>query len=416
MNQAAASTRDKPSSLAIYALTIGAFGIGTTEFVIMGLLLQLAADLQVSVPTAGLLISGYALGVFVGAPLLTAALSKVPRKKALLALMAIFTLGNLACALAPSYAVLMVSRVVTSLAHGTFFGVGAVVAAGLVPADRKAAAISTMFTGLTVATLLGVPAGSWLGLHFGWRSTFWAVCVIGLIAMAVIARFVSAREAGCGSGVSLMEELKVLGRLHVLLGLAATVFGFAGVFAVFTYIQPLLTQVTGFSDAGVSAILLMFGVGMVLGNVIGGRLTDRAPIGMLLGSLAALALVLALMGFAMGHRVTAVLFVGLLGTGAFATVSPLQLRVLNQAQGAGQSMASSLNISAFNLGNALGAWLGGVVIASGPGLASLPRVAALLTLGGLAIAGYSIWRERAVAASDVSSGHLQGGPSRRRLS
>ena len=420
MTHATTSTAGPPaaarSSMAIYALTIGAFGIGTTEFVIMGLLLQLAADLRVSVPTAGLLISGYALGVFVGAPLLTASLSKVPRKTALLALMVLFTLGNLACALAPNYAVLMAARVVTSLAHGTFFGVGAVVAASLVSPDRKAAAISTMFTGLTVATLLGVPAGSWLGLHFGWRSTFWAVCVIGLIATAVIALFVSAREAGCGSGVSLKEELKVLGRVHVLLGLAATVFGFAGVFAVFTYIQPLLTQVTGFAESGVSVILLMFGVGMVLGNVIGGRLTDRAPVRMLLGSLAALAVVLALMGFAMGNRVAAVLFVGLLGTGAFATVSPLQLRVLNQAQGAGQSMASSLNIAAFNLGNALGAWLGGVVIAHGPGLASLPWVAAVLTLVGLAVAGYSVWRERTASRSAARPGRFSGGPSKSRLS
>ncbi|MCE4556556.1 MFS transporter [Roseateles cellulosilyticus] len=402
----------KRSSLALYALTLGAFGIGTTEFVIMGLLIQLAADLHVSLPSAGLLISGYALGVFVGAPLLTAALSKVPRKTALLALMVIFTLGNLACAVAPSYSVLMVARVVTSLAHGTFFGVGAVVAASMVPPDRKAAAISTMFTGLTVATLLGVPAGSWLGLHFGWRSTFWAVCAIGVLATAVIALFLSAREAGCGSGVSLTEEFKVLGRLHVLLGLAATVFGFAGVFAVFTFIQPLLTQVSGFAEAEVSAILLVFGVGMVLGNVIGGRLTDRAPVLMLLGSLAALAGVLVLMGFAMGHRATAVLFVGLLGTGAFATVSPLQLRVLNQARGAGQSMASSLNIAAFNLGNALGAWLGGVVIARGPGLAILPWVAAGPTLLGLAVAGYSVWRQRAAAHRAVRPArHLPGGVS-----
>ena len=415
-NEGLPALGSKRSSMAIYALTIGAFGIGTTEFVIMGLLMQLAADLQVSLPTAGLLISGYALGVFVGAPLLTASLSKVPRKTALLTLMAIFTLGNLACALAPNYAVLMIARVVTSLAHGTFFGVGAVVAAGMVSPDRKAAAISTMFTGLTVATLLGVPAGSWLGLHFGWRSTFWAVCVIGLFAMAVIALFVSAREAGCGNGVSLKEELKVLGRVQVLLGLTATVFGFAGVFAVFTYIQPLLTQVTGFAEGRVSAILLMFGVGMVLGNVIGGRLTDRAPVRMLLGSLVALAIVLALMGFAMGSRVTAVLFVGLLGTGAFATVAPLQLRVLNQAQGAGQSMASSLNIAAFNLGNALGAWLGGVMIERGPGLASLPWVAAVLTLGGLAVAGYSVWRERAATQSGVRPGCLPGGPSRSRSS
>jgi DHA1 family inner membrane transport protein len=392
--------------MALYALTIGAFGIGTTEFVIMGLLLQLAADLQVSVATAGLLISGYALGVFVGAPLLTASLSRVPRKTALLLLMVIFTLGNLACALAPSYAVLMVARIITSLAHGTFFGVGAVVATSVVPPDRKAAALSTMFTGLTVATLLGVPAGSWLGLHFGWRSTFWAVCVIGLVALAVIALFVSAREAGCGSRVSLKEELKVLARRHVVLGLAATVFGFAGVFAVFTYIQPLLTQVTGFTEAGVSLILLVFGVGMIAGNVIGGRLTDRAPLRMLLGSLAALAVVLVLMGFAMGNRVTAVVFVGLLGAGAFATVAPLQLRVLDKAQGAGQSMASSLNIAAFNLGNAAGAWLGGLALDHGPGLAHLPWVAAAPTLAGLAVAGYSVWSERAAAQGRVRAAGL----------
>ena len=394
----------KHSSMALYALTIGAFGIGTTEFVIMGLLLQLAADLQVSVATAGLLISGYALGVFVGAPVLTASLSRVPRKTALLALMTIFTIGNLACALAPNYAVLMLARVITSLAHGTFFGVGAVVATSLVPPDRKAAALSTMFTGLTVATLLGVPAGSWLGLHFGWRSTFWAVCVVGLIAMAIIAIFVSAKEAGCGSRVSLREELKVLGRVHVLLGLGATVFGFAGVFAVFTYVQPLLTQVAGFAESRVSVILLVFGVGMVFGNVMGGRLTDRAPVRMLLGSLTVLAVVLVSMGFAMENRLTAVLFVGLLGAAAFATVAPLQLRVLNKAQGAGQSMASSLNIAAFNLGNALGAWLGGVVIAHGPGLARLPWVAAALTLGGLAVAGYSVLKERASGLEGIPSG------------
>ena len=382
---------------ALYALTVGAFGIGTTEFVIMGLLLQLAGDLQVSLATAGLLISGYALGVFVGAPLLTASLARVPRKTALLALMAIFTLGNLACALAPSYGVLMLARVITSLAHGTFFGVGAVVATSVVPADRKASAISTMFTGLTVATLLGVPAGAWLGLHFGWRSTFWAVSAIGVIAMAVIALFVSAKEAGAGSAMSLREEFKVLKRVHVLLGLGATVLGFAGVFVVFTFVQPLLTRVSGFDEAGVSAILLVFGLGMIVGNIVGGRLADRAPVATLLGSLAALAAVLALMGFAMENRVLAVAFIGLLGAAGFATVAPLQLRVLSKAEGAGQSMASSLNIAAFNLGNALGAWLGGAVIEHGPGLGTLPWTAAVLTVGGLAIAWVSVRLDRRTA-------------------
>lgn len=384
----AAPTSRRP--WALYALTVGAFGIGTTEFVIMGLLLQLASDLQVSVASAGLLISGYALGVFVGAPLLTAALSRVPRKTALLALMTIFTLGNLACALAPSYELLMLARVVTSLAHGTFFGVGAVVATSVVPADRKASAISTMFTGLTVATLLGVPAGAWLGLHYGWRSTFWAVSAIGLVAMAVIAVFVSAREAGAGSAMSMREEFKVLKRGHVLLGLGATVLGFGGVFTVFTFVQPLLQQVSGFSDAGVSAVLLVFGVGMIIGNVIGGRLADRALVPTLLGSLAVLAGVLALMRWAMPYPALAVLFIGLLGAAGFATVAPLQLRVLDKAQGAGQSMASSLNIAAFNLGNALGAWLGGVVITQGAGLLALPWAAAVLPLGGLAVAWVSV--------------------------
>ena len=384
----AASGRRAP--LALYALTVGAFGIGTTEFVIMGLLLQLAADLNVRLATAGLLISGYALGVFVGAPLLTAAMSRVPRKTALLVLMAIFTLGNLACALAPNYGVLMAARVVTSLAHGTFFGVGAVVATSVVPADRKASAISTMFTGLTAATLLGVPAGAWLGQHYGWRSTFWAVSAVGLVAMAVIALFVSAREAGSGSAVALREELQVLRRVHVLLGLLATVLGFAGVFLVFTYIEPLLTRVSGFSEAGVSAILLVFGVGMIIGNVLGGRFADRAPVRTLLGSLAALALVLLAMGCVVESRAGAVVFIGLLGAAGFATVAPLQLRVLTQAHGAGQAMASSLNIAAFNLGNALGAWIGGAVIEHGPGLTGLPWVAALVTAGGLAVAWFSV--------------------------
>lgn len=392
-----------PRPWALYALTVGAFGIGTTEFVIMGLLLQLAGDLQVSVATAGLLISGYALGVFVGAPLLTAALSRVPRKTALLVLMAIFTLGNLACALAPNYELLMLARVVTSLAHGTFFGVGAVVATSVVPADRKASAISTMFTGMTVATLLGVPAGAWLGLHYGWRSTFWAVSAIGLVAMAVITRFVSAKEAGAGSAVSMREEFKVLKRGHVLLGLGATVLGFAGVFTVFTFVQPLLTRISGFSEAGVSAVLLVFGVGMVIGNVIGGRLADRALVPTLLGSLAVLAGVLVLMGFAMQSPALAVLFIGLLGAAGFATVAPLQLRVLDKASGAGQSMASSLNIAAFNLGNALGAWLGGVVIADGTGLAHLPWAAAALTLGGLAVAWISVRKDGAPAAQAAAA-------------
>ena len=375
---------------ALYALTVGAFGIGTTEFVIMGLLQQVATDLQVSIPAAGLLISGYALGVFAGAPVLTLLSARLPRKAVLVGLMIVFTLGNLACALAPDYATLMAARVLTSLAHGTFFGVGAVVATSLVPADRRASAISLMFTGLTVATLLGVPAGAWLGLQLGWRATFWAVAAIGVLAAAAVAVWVPSAVRG-GQPSPWRQEVAVLGRPQVLLALLMTVVGFAGLFAVFTYIQPMLVQVTGFSQAAVSPVLLVFGAGMIAGNFLGGRLADRRPVAALLGTLAALAIVLAAMGLVLHSRTATVMFAGLLGVAAFATVAPLQLRVLEQARG-GQNLASSLNIAAFNLGNALGAWLGGVVVASRFGLPATPWVAAAVTLIGLGIALYSVRR------------------------
>ena len=379
-----ASSPSNRMPLAVYALTAGAFGIGTTEFVIMGLLQQVAADLHVGIAAAGLLISGYALGVFVGAPLLTAATAGLPRKAVLVALMVVFTFGNLACALAPDYPLLMAARVLTSLAHGTFFGVGAVVATGLVAEDRKASAISAMFTGLAIATLLGVPAGAWLGLHLGWRATFWAVAAIGVVATLVIAMLVPS-DRGEPAPASLRGQLSVARRPQVLLGLLTTVLGFAGVFTVFTYIEPILVRVTGFADRAVSPILLVFGVGMIAGNVIGGRMADRRLMPALLATLAALAVVLGIMGFALHSKAAAVLSTGLLGAAAFATVSPLQLWVLRRAQG-GEALASSLNIGAFNLGNALGAWLGGMVIDRGPGLDAVAWAAMLVTTAGLGVA------------------------------
>ncbi|HUD34085.1 MAG TPA: MFS transporter [Variovorax sp.] len=379
--------------IALLALTAGAFGIGTTEFVIMGLLLQVAADLQVSIATAGLLISGYALGVAVGAPLLTIGTRAMPRKTVLLVLMAIFTLGNAACALAPDYATLMAARIVTSLAHGTFFGVGSVVATGLVTPERRASAIAVMFTGLTAATVLGVPAGAWLGLHFGWRSAFWAVAAIGVTALAVLAAFVPRDRAGEAPG-PLAAELAVLARPQVWLGLGMTVFGFAGVLAVFTFVQPLLTRVTGLSAAAVSPAMLLFGAGLAAGNLLGGRLADRAPMPAVLGTLLALALVLGSMDLWIHLSVPAMAFLVVLGIAAFATVAPLQVRVLDQAAGAGQNLASSLNIAAFNLGNALGAWVGGLVIDHGPGLRALGAAGAVLTLAGLGLALWSRALER----------------------
>ena len=371
--------------LALYALTAGAFGIGVTEFVIMGLLMQVSGDLGVSIPAAGLLITGYALGVFAGAPLLTIATRKLPRKTTLIALMIIFTIGNLACALAPNYSTLMVARVVTALAHGTFFGVGSVVAAGLVPAEKRASAIALMFTGLTAATLVGVPFGAWLGESFGWRSTFWAVSAIGLFAAAVLMLFVPRAGQPAETG-SLSEELSVLRRPQVLLGLLMTVLGFGGVFAVFTYIQPILTQITGFPIAAVSPILLVFGGGLVAGNFLGGKAADRALNPALIGTLATLTLVMLAMSFALESKIAAVAFTGLLGAAAFATVAPLQLRLMEAAGGAGQTLASSLNIAAFNLGNALGAWLGGAVIDHGPGLAAVTWIGALMPAAALSVA------------------------------
>lgn len=356
--------------IALYALTAGAFGIGVTEFVIMGLLLEVGAEFGVSIQAAGWLISGYALGVVVGAPLLTAMTGRWPRKTVLLGLMVIFTLGNAACALAPSYGFLMAARVLTAFAHGTFFGVGSVVATGLVAPDKRASAIAFMFTGLTLANILGVPFGTWLGQAFGWRATFWAVAGVGVVALGVIGFFVP-QDRNVQSGSDWRADLVAMARRPVLLGLLTTVLGYAGVFAVFTYIAPLLTQVVGFDATAVSLILLVFGAGLVAGNLLGGKLADRYLVPTVLGSLIALAVALGLMTFALHNRILAVIFVGLLGASAFATVAPLQMWVLEKAQGAGQSLASSFNIAAFNLGNAIGAWLGGVVIAYGPGLSVL---------------------------------------------
>lgn len=373
--------------LALYALTAGAFGIGVTEFVIMGLLLEVGADLRASLAEAGLLISGYALGVVVGAPVLTVLTAGWPRKTVLLALMAIFVAGNAACALAPSYGFLMAARVLTALAHGTFFGVGSVVATGLVSEDRKASAIAVMFTGLTVANILGVPLGTWIGQRLGWRATFWAVTLVGLVAFAVITLLVPKdnRPTDAGAG-DWRSDLGAILRVPVLLGLVTTVLGYAGVFAVFTYIAPILTRISGFDEAAVAPILLVFGGGLVIGNLVGGRLADRGVLATVFGTLAALVLVLALMTPGMRSPIAAVALTGLLGAAGFATVAPLQMWVLSKAEGAGQSLASSFNIAAFNLGNAIGAWAGGAVIDHGPGLVFVPVIAALFPAAAIAVA------------------------------
>ncbi|CDN53097.1 Arabinose efflux porter AraJ [Neorhizobium galegae bv. officinalis bv. officinalis str. HAMBI 1141] len=392
--------------LALYALTAGAFGIGVTEFVIMGLLIDVSKDLGVSISAAGLLISGYALGVVVGAPILGMLTGKWSRKTLLMSLMVVFTVGNLACALAPDYWTLMAARVLTAFAHASFFGVGSVVATSLVAPNKKASAIAIMFTGLTVANILGVPFGTWLGQAYGWRSTFFAVTLIGLVALAVIALFVPKDKAADNHEESAQGALAVLGRRSVLLGLLITVLSWVGVFAGFTYIAPILTEITGFSEAAVSPILLVFGGGLVIGNLAGGWLADRHLVPTIVASLIALSAVLLALTAAIHQPVLAVIAIGLFGAAAFATVSPLQMWVLQKAEGAGQGLASSFNIAAFNLGNAIGAWLGGVVIDHGPGLGSVTLIAGLVPLAALAVALFAIRldkRETAISGAPALS-------------
>ncbi|MGQ4878634.1 MFS transporter [Billgrantia sp. LNSP4103-1] len=374
--------------IALYALTTTAFGIGTTEFVIMGLLLEVGRDLGVSISAAGLLITGYALGVVVGAPLLTALTAGLPRKQLLLGLTALFTFGNLSCAIAPDYWTLMSARIVTAFAHGAFFGVGAVVATSLVPKEKQASAIAVMFTGATLANILGVPLGTYIGQAFGWRATFWAITGIAIVAFIATALLVPATKQESHKG--LRAELGALKRKQVWLGLAMTVLGYGGVFTVFTYIAPILTRVTGFAETSVGPLLILFGAGLILGNLVGGRLADSRLMPTVVGSLGFLAIVLAFLSVAQHQNAFMAVAVFLLGAAAFGTVPPLQMRVLKSAEGA-PSLASAANIAAFNVGNAGGAALGGFVIETSLGLLALGWVAALVTLSGLAVALWSWW-------------------------
>ncbi|MFF2546935.1 MFS transporter [Kitasatospora sp. NPDC058063] len=377
--------------LALIALAIGAFGIGTTEFVIMGLLPQIAGDYGVSIPNAGLLVTGYALGVVVGAPLMTALGTRISRKTMLMLLMGLFTAGNLLSAFAPSFPVMLAGRIVTSLAHGAFFGIGSVVAADLVAPQKKAGAIATMFTGLTVANIVGVPLGTFIGQAVGWRTTFAGVAALGVLGLLGIARLVPAMPRA--EGAHLRRELTAFRNPQVLLAMAMTVLGFGGVFAAITYIAPMMTNVTGYAEGSVTWLLVLFGVGMFLGNLLGGRYADRKLMPMLYTTLGGLAVVLALFTFTAHNKVAAAVTVLLVGALGFATVPPLQKRVLDHAHGA-PTLASAVNIGAFNLGNALAAWLGGMVISAGLGYTAPNWVGAVLAGAALLLAFWSAALER----------------------
>jgi MFS transporter, DHA1 family, inner membrane transport protein len=392
--------------LALLALAIGAFGIGTTEFVILGLLPEVAGTFDVSIPTAGLLVSGYAVGVLVGAPVMTILGTRVSRKRMLILLMALFIAGNLLTALAPMFGIVLAGRVVASFTHGAFFGIGSVVAADLVAPEKKAAAISTMFTGLTLANVVGVPLGTMIGQSAGWRLTFLLVAALGVIGILGIARLVP--EQPKPEGVELRHELAVFRNVQVLLAMGMTVLGFGGVFAALTYIKPMMTDVAGFSEGSVTWLLVVVGVGMLVGNTIGGRLADRWTMPLLYVALTSLAGVLALFTVTSHDKVASVVTLFLIGALGFATVPPLQKRVMDNAAGA-PTLAAAVNIGAFNLGNAVAAALGGLVIDAGHGYDSANWVGAALALGALALAVLAAALERRTKrASRRVTTHLPG--------
>ncbi|WP_426225230.1 MFS transporter [Pseudarthrobacter sp. DSP2-3-2b1] len=370
--------------IGLIALALGGFGIGLTEFVIMGLLPEVAADFQVSEAAAGWLISGYALAVVVGALLLTAAVTRFERKPVLAVLLVLFIAGNLISALAPDYGMMMAGRIIAALAHGAFFGIGAVVAANMVPPTKKAGAIAIMFTGLTAANVLGVPFGTMLGQAAGWRSTFWAITVIGVIALAGILALVPKTGHGDTTPGTLRSELRAFRSGQVWLSILVTILGYGGMFGAFTYIAFTLTEVTGFAASTVPWLLIVFGVGLFIGNTIGGKAADRNVDRTLIVVLAVLVVILAAFAFTADNQVLTVASLVLMGGFGFATVPGLQMRVMKYAAGA-PTLASGANIGAFNVGNALGAWLGGVTITAGLGYTSPIWAGAGITLLGLAV-------------------------------
>lgn len=371
--------------VALFALAIGAFGIGLTEFVIAGILPQIAAEFAVSIPAAGQMATSYALGVFIGAPLLTIVGSRVPRKTMLMGLALIFTLGNIITALAPTLALAVTGRIVTSFNHGAFFGIGSIIAASLVAPGRQASAIAFMFSGLTLANLVGVPVGTWLAQTFSWRLVFWVIAGIGLVTIASIALLVPRIEKG--KPIALKTELLAFVDPQVLLVMGITVFGPAAFFTSITYIAPMMVEEAGFSAGGVAWLMVLFGLGLAVGNWIGGRFADRSLFGTLFVTLAAQGIVLLVFWAGVDNQIIAAGSVFLMAAFGFATVSPIQKLVMDRASHAGApTMAASVNIGMFNLGNALGAWAGGAAITAGFGLASPNWAGAILSVIALGLA------------------------------
>ncbi|WP_312531418.1 MFS transporter [Comamonas sp.] len=391
------------SSAVLFALAIGAFAIGTTEFAPMGLLPVIAQGVDVSIPTAGMLVSAYAVGVMLGAPVMTLLFSRFGRRAALVTLMLIFTAGNLLSALAPGYTTLLLSRLVTSLNHGAFFGIGAVVAASVVPKDKQASAIAAMFMGLTVANIGGVPAATWIGQQVGWRLAFAGTAALGLITIAALWMVLPKGEAGTRPDVR--RELKVLTRPEVLLAMGTTVLGAGSMFTLYTYVAPVLAEITHASPGFIAFALVLIGVGFTIGNSLGGRLADWSLDGATRIILLALALIMVVLPWVLGTHLGAGMGLVVWGAAAFGMVPPVQMRVM-QAAAEAPGLASSVNVGAFNLGNAVGAALGGAVISQGMGYGAVAWAGAALAAGGLGLVLIQGRMRRGQAGHAAAAGNL----------
>ncbi|GAA1606525.1 MFS transporter [Kribbella sancticallisti] len=380
--------------LALLALATGGFAIGTTEFVTMGLLPEIAAGVDISIPTAGHIVSAYAIGVVVGAPVIAALGARTGRKRLLLGLMAVFVLGNVLSAIANSYELLMAARFLTGLPHGAFFGIGAVVGASMVPANRRAWAVSMMMVGLPVANIVGVPVTTLLGQEFGWQLPFLAVGVLGLLTLVAVWSWVGPQPVG--NDVNVRSELSALAKPQVWMALLVGMVGFGGMFATYSFITPTMTELAGFTPAAVTIVLAVYGIGMTGGTLVGGRLADRALMPSMYGGLIAVTVVLGTFGWLAQSKPGALIGVFAMGFSASILIPALQTRLMDVAH-EGQSLAASLNHSTLNVANALGAWLGSVVLAAGYGYEWPSRVGAALAVAGLVLALVSGQMDRRTA-------------------
>lgn len=383
-------TRNNKGTLSLFALAISAFGIGTTEFVPVGLLSTISEDLNISITLAGLLISGYAMGVAFGAPILTALTNKMSRKTLLMALMVVFIIGNLIAAVSTSFALLLTARIITAFSHGVFFSIGSTIAADLVPEDKRASAIAFMFTGLTVATVTGVPLGTFVGQLFGWRATFWGVALLGVIGIIASAILIP-KDIKDAPPAKFSDQIKVLGNGPLLLAFAITALGYGGTFVAFTYLTPILQEITGFSPKVVSIILLVYGVAVAIGNSIGGKAADKNPLKALLWMFIAQAIILFILTFTAPFKVAGVITIFLMGMFAFMNVPGLQILVVRLAERyvpTAVNVASALNIAAFNLGIAIGALVGGLIVDS-IGLIHTPWIGGVMVVGAVLLTVWS---------------------------